>query len=66
MTRACEGCGHSFDERMMFQMVTGWVPVSKRTAIRARRYEQRFACRPCVDAFTKTGQSWEQLSLLEG
>jgi hypothetical protein len=31
----------------------------------AKRAEQRFACKPCVDAFARTGSNWQQLSLLE-
>jgi hypothetical protein len=51
---------------MMFQMITAWVPLSKRSTQVGKRFEQRFACRPCVEAFTKSGETWQQLSLLDG
>lgn len=65
MTRNCEACGHTFDERMLYQLMTGWVPTSKRAATpKAKRWEQRWACKPCVDAMARAGHSWQQLSLL--
>ena len=63
MTRNCEGCGHPFDERMMYQMVTAWVSTANRSKMTGKRYEQRWACKPCVDAFNRTGEQWQQLSL---
>lgn len=65
MQVTCDGCGHSFDQRSVYQMITAWVPTTNRSRLVGRRYEQRFACKPCVEAFTRTGQSWQQLSLLD-
>jgi rubredoxin len=59
---ACEGCGHTFDERNLFQMVTGWKRRGSQ-ALKAPRFEQRFACQPCVDAMAKSGQRWIQEEL---
>jgi hypothetical protein len=63
MTKTCEGCGHAFDERQMFQMITAWVATANRSRQVGKRYEQRFACRPCVEAFTKSGTTWKQEAL---
>lgn len=63
MKVACEGCGHSFDRRQMFQMITAWVSNANRSKQVGKRYEQRFACRPCVEAFTRTGETWQQLQM---
>jgi hypothetical protein len=65
----CEGCGLTADPAKvtMFQMYTGWHRVHPRgSTMTGKRAEQRFACRPCVEAFTRTGQNWQQLSLLDG
>lgn len=64
MTKTCEGCGHAFDERMLYQMVTGWQRRGHSSVV-AKRFEQRWACKPCVEAFTKSGTNWQQLSLLD-
>ena len=63
MKATCEGCGHSFDQRQMFQMITAWVSTANRSKMTGKRYEQRFACRPCVEAFTRTGVNWKQEAL---
>jgi hypothetical protein len=47
----------------MFQMITAWVATANRSKQVGKRYEQRFACRPCVEAFTKSGTSWKQEAL---
>jgi hypothetical protein len=50
----------------MFQMVTGWRRLYPTTqAIHARKAEQRFACRSCVEAFDKAGTTWQQPQLWE-
>jgi hypothetical protein len=67
-TCVCEGCGHAADptQEAMFQMVSGWRRMYPSTqAIHARRAEQRYACRSCVQAFEKAGTSWQQPSLFE-
>ena len=66
MKVVCEGCGISLDQRMAYQMITAWVSNANRSKQVGKRYEQRFACRPCVEAFTRTGETWQQLSLLDG
>jgi len=65
----CEGCGLTADPTKVtfFQMYTGWHRIHpKGSTMTGKRAEQRFACRPCVEAFTRTGQNWQQLSLLDG
>lgn len=47
----------------MHQMITAWVPTTNRSRLVGRRYEQRFACKPCVEAFARTGVTWKQESL---
>jgi hypothetical protein len=64
-TVTCEGCGLSGHPNTMYQMVTGWQRRGS-TSVIAKRFEQRFACKPCVEAFGKSGTSWTQLSLLDG
>lgn len=67
MTRNCEGCGHAFDERMMYQMQTSWVRrAGKARTTKGSRFEQRWACMPCVEAMARAGSNWQQLSLLDG
>ena len=66
-TVTCEGCGLSGSPTQItfFQMWTGWHRMHpKGSTMIAKRAEQRFACRPCVEAFARTGETWEQLSLL--
>ena len=62
----CEGCGLSGNPTQItfFQMWSGWHRVHpKGSTMIAKRAEQRFACRPCVEAFARIGETWEQLSL---
>jgi len=64
----CEGCGRTADptQEAMFQMVTGWRRMYPSTqGLRARKAEERFACRSCVEAFDKTGTTWMQPQLWE-
>lgn len=50
---------------MLYQMWTGWHRVHpKGSNMIAKRAEQRFACKPCVEAFARTGTNWQQLTLL--
>lgn len=64
-THTCEGCGSTLPESMLYQMWTGWHRMHpKGSTMIGKRAEQRFACKPCVEAFAKTGTTWEQLSLL--
>jgi hypothetical protein len=66
-TVTCEGCGLSGDPTKItfFQMHTGWHRVHpKGSPMIGKRAEQRFACKPCVEAFTRTGTNWQQLTLL--
>ena len=66
-TVSCEGCGLTLNRRDAVQMWTGWHRVHpKGSTMVGKRAEQRFACRPCVEAFTKAGSTWQQLSLLDG
>ena len=62
----CEGCGLVGDPTKVtfFQMFTGWHRVHpKGSTMVAKRAEQRFACRPCVESFERTGQTWKQEAL---
>lgn len=64
----CEGCGHHFDPTKvtMYQLYTGWHRVFPRgSTMIGKRAEQRFACKPCVDAFERSGVNWKQLTLFE-
>jgi hypothetical protein len=68
-TVVCEGCGLRGDPTKItfFQMWTGWHRIHpKGSTMVGKRAEQRFACRPCVEAFAKSGSTWQQLSLLDG
>jgi hypothetical protein len=65
-TMTCEGCGVSLVPHSAYQMVTAWKRVRGDATLKARRLEQRFACRPCVEAFQRTGEQWHQMSLLDG
>jgi hypothetical protein len=64
----CEGCGRAADptQEAMFQLVTGWRRMYPLTqGLRVRRSEQRYACRSCVEAFERSGMTWQQPSLFE-
>lgn len=65
-TMTCEGCGISLAPSTAYQMVTAWRRVRGDSTLRAKRLEQRFACKPCVEAYQRTGEQWQQLSLLDG
>jgi hypothetical protein len=64
----CEGCGHSGNpsQEAFYQLVTGWRRMFPTTqALAAKRPEQRYACRSCVQAFDRSGERWMQPSLFE-
>jgi hypothetical protein len=66
MTYTCEACGRTADsmKEAGYQLLTGWVPIGRRAATpKAKRLEQRFACRSCVSAMANSGLSWEQPSI---
>jgi hypothetical protein len=64
----CEGCGASGDptQQAFFQLITGWRRMFPATqTLHAKRPEQRFACRSCVQAFDRAGERWTQPQLFE-
>jgi hypothetical protein len=68
MKQRCEACTNVYDpvQVRMYQMITAFklmYPTSQ--GLHLRRAEQRFLCKPCLDAMERSGETWTQPSLFE-